>query len=409
MTSSTGFVYDSRTPKSFDSLPSTISLSEGVGPCKGQGPITTADVHQYLDESEQIGIDTMWLGGEDPQSGPNADNLVRYQVKFNRAYYDYVSSRNLNSTKNLNAIIKNGSNPVSFPSGSSSSDGAMMIKTTWAKTSQLKSPTQYYSANAMYYSEDPSLLPYGEQVCYAVDSYSLIAIHVVYKTETFQHFLYTTFANVNNPAQGFYYSNSIGGASTLPNAFGKKYEHPINPQQGLAGGVYPVDFNINPVHPVTKAINSQAQNLIREEFPSAVWQFYELTGVQYFPANTQFDFINLEQDAYLANPVVESNQRFQSFTGSFTNFSTVNSRVHPYNSTSRVQMTGCMGCHAAGAQGGAYSTQQIQAGPNGGTDFSFVLQSVRVNPTLYGVGTLEDPALQQILTGVSNSKFPWLN
>ena len=65
-----------------------------------------------------------------------------------------------------------------------------------------------------------------------------------------------------------------------------------------------------------------------------------------------------------------------------------------------------MGCHGAGAQGGAYTQDQVRQG-KGGTDFSFILFAARSNPDDQGVETIMN-ALQQITPGAEPlPPLPW--
>lgn len=407
-TSPTGFMFNTSDPGSFDSLIGFDQMSPNVPPCKGVNPIKPNEVWNFLDESQEIGLATIWAWDK----VPNNNNLIRTQVKMNREYFNYVRANQFYNTSILNEAIsthidpvKRPFGPVSLPIGNEQNEGAILIKTSWIRTGELPDFYQgkYYNVRGLYYDDFPN----GEGACYRADNFSLIAIHIIHKTRSFPQFLYTTFENAHNRELPLFYANANGTASTLPNAYNYTYRNPANPQPGLQDPPYPVHYDINPPRPVVSQVNVLAREMIADQFPQAVWQNYQLVGLQFAAANGPWDPINNLQDFYLANPVVETSQRFQRFTGTFNLSSSVNVAPHPYQYTNRVQMGGCMGCHGAGAQGGPYTPQEIAQG-QGGTDFSFILFAARFNPNDQGVETLLNPALRQISPGQTAELPPWL-
>ncbi len=405
------FSFDTSDPGSFDTLPKYPSLTADIGPCDGTDPIDPAKVYNYLDESQEIGLATIWVN----DGFPSEDNLVRTQVKMNRDYYDYVRKNEFYATETLNDFIErtvtyDHTAPyggIELPYGDEKKVGTILVKTSWLKNSQLPQSLQdkYFTVDAIYYKD--FVTPAGAAgVCYAKDKFSLAAIHLIHKTKNFQTFFYSSFENNFNRDVNFVYANALGGASTLPNAFGHMYDSPPNPVEGIVNPPYLVQ-QLNDTDPITKKINTQAQKLMRDANPEAIWQNYHLVGVQYAPVDTPFNLANREQDYYLANPVVETNQRFQFFTGSFADSEIANVQAKPYAYTNRVRMGGCMGCHGAGAQGAALQPSQIVEGTGGGTDFSFIMLGARFEPkTFGGVETLYEPAVRQITSGPAF--FPWL-
>ncbi len=409
-TSPTGFLYDTSDPGDFESLIAFEKMSPNIAPCAGVTPVSPNEVWNFLDEAQEISLASIWAN----DFSPTADNLVYTQVKMNKAYYDYVRQNRLYSTVALNRMIAR-QNPttdffggVHLPEGNKDNEGAILIKSSWVKNAMLPQTLQYqyYSVNGMYFDVENSGTP-SQKICYRTDKFSLIGIHMIHKTESFPEFLYTSFDNIHNPDAAFFYANANGTASTLPNAFGVPYTHPANPQPGLQDPPYPVQYELNPRRPVVEQLNREAQSLIASVYPNAVWQNYQLVGLQFTPANGPKDFANQSQDYYLANPVIETNQRFQKFTGTFTASNQTNVLPHPYGQTSAVQMGGCQGCHGAGGQGGAFTQAEILQG-RGGTDFSFILFRARQNPTDQGVETIKD-ALDQITPGVKYPVQPWFS
>ena len=115
-------------------------------------------------------------------------------------------------------------------------------------------------------------------------------------------------------------------------------------------------------------------------------QFY----VQGGPANADrsldgyYPSYALNQEYYLANPVVETSQRFQFFEGGFATSGTPNVKFYKDRGRTSVNMGGCMGCH-----GNAQNT-----------GLSFTLNNVKLDSTTgkykgvppgkHPVGTLTD-------------------
>ncbi len=405
--SSSGYMYDTSDPGSFDSLIDFDQMSPNIAPCPGVRPVQPSEVWNFLDESQEIGLATIWAWDK----VPNNNNLIRTQVKMNREYFNYVRNGQYYNTSILNNAIatriddKRPFGPISLPVGNSQNEGAILIKSSWIRTDELPVSYQnkFYSVGAIYYDDFLN----GEGTCYRVDTFSLIAIHIIHKTRSFPQFLYTTFENVHNRELPLFYANANDESSTLPNAYNYTYRNPSNPQAGLQDPPYPVHYDINQPRAVVSEVNVQAREMLAAQFPQAVWQNYQLVGLQFAAANGLSDPINNLQDFYLANPVVETSQRFQRFSGTFTLSSSINVAPHPYQYTNRVQMGGCMGCHGAGAQGGAYTPKEIVDGI-GGTDFSFILLAARFNPLDQGIETLLNPALKQISPGQKTNLPPWL-
>ena len=400
---STGYAFDTSDPGDYSVEPNFARMSPNIGPCSGP-PVNPNEYWNFMDESQEIGLATIWL----KDAKPTSDNLVRTQVKMNQSYYDYIRNNQFYRTDVLNQRIReeiapghNKFGPVHLLEGSESDEGALLVKSSWVKYHQIPSRLRhdYYTVAAMYFESG------SNGACYSTDYFSLIAVHFIHKTRSFPEFLYTTFENSHNRELPFVYANTLGTASTLPNAYNVPYCHPPTPQPGLQDPPYPV-YQINPTRDIISKVNGEAYNQMNLLHPHAVWKNYALVGLQYVPVDGPSDSRNMSQDFYLANPYIETSQRFQSFTGTFTLSSSVNVQPHPYNDqTSTVQMGGCMGCHGAGAQGAPYNMDQIVAG-SGGTDFSFILLGARYDPVEQGVETLKT-AVDQITPGQKPKPNPW--
>ena len=384
-------------------------------------------IENYLDETDEIGLAVLWrdelsvsnntgvLAAGIPM--PDDDNLVRYQVKFGPSHYSYVRDKNFWDPTVLNAAIKierdqgNGIG-VELPSGDNATHatGSILVKTAWMKLTSLElTGGDYYTQTALYYRK------LDGKVCYDYDEFALIAIHVIRKTDKFPYFFFSTFQHTANYPGKFVYANTQGKArnqtdfsSTLKNPFGITYKNPADPTPNPANPTVSDPYHANRLIkalPGVVTANSEAATALA----GTVWANYELVGFQYRPvdkpADTPGTYYTMgspptsgsptgegyypnyytDQEYYLANPVVETNQRFQFFEGGFGVTGTNNIAVYPSAVTPilpgsgnaiapSIDMGGCMGCHG--------NTQS--------TDFSFTLGNATAEPKGFAAGTIED-------------------
>ena len=281
--------------------------------------------------------------------------------------------------------------------------GTVEVKAAWRPLSSIPQDQQnrYHTATVITYSGS------DEQPTPELQTYALIALHLIHKTPNYPAFVFATFEQVDdltnqltgNPT-GLYYvptyasiaygsptsttfppsgqtvlNPSINFSGTSPVAYpnGTAVPLPVGNVASISGGS-PLPNN-NVAIPVTQpvattpevaAVNSQALALMQQLpgfGPNFTWQYYKLTGVQALPTNDE-----TSEDFYLANIVVESSppgiQLFRGFppisNGVLTN---VRNQVNviDYGATP-VAITsggGCQGCH------GVSQTQN-------GFDFSFL-------------------------------------
>ena len=405
--------------------PSTTGPNPQIGQCSldsaeahglPSGHVTalqTNKVENYLDETDEIGLAVLWSNNTDL---PTEDSLVRYQVKMSHDYYAQVQGNGWWNPSTLNAAIQASPNGFSviLPSGSNSSGatGTILIKTGWKQLTSADHPSDFYTVTALYYLDED-----GEP-CYTYQQFGLIAIHIIRKTETFPYFFYSTFEHSDNTPGKFLYANTnrgskggegTGYASTLANPFGITYDDPPAPQPNTtsaASPAYPALRLIQPSAAVQQA-NSEAAAVNR----GTVWANYRLVGYQYMPVahctgnnvpvgcadpwgsgyygqgspapggTGRYPRYYADQDFYLANPVVETNQRFQFFEGKSNQTDVANLNLYKNNDPTQplagtVNMGGCMGCHGVAQQRG--------------TDFSFTLGAATDEPNRYSAETLAE-------------------
>jgi hypothetical protein len=390
--------------------------------------LQTNKVENYLDETDEIGLAVLWRGdltmpgntallaSEVPM--PDDRNLVRYQVKFGPTHYTHVRDQNLWDTTTLNNLItkeKSSGNGigVELPSGDNTTKntGSILVKTAWMKLSSVQqSGGAYYTQTALYYRK------INGQVCFEYDEFALIAIHVIRKTDAFPYFFFSTFQHKENYPGKFVYANTNGPAnnpnlvsSTLKNPFGITYKDPANPTPAtttkpIVSDPYHATRLIKELPSVATA-NAEAAG----KLAGTVWANYELVGFQYRPVDKPsgtpgsyyaegspptttsssgkgyYPNYYSDQEYYLANPVVETNQRFQFFEGGFGAANVKNIALYPSEVSpvlpgdgmgfpKTVDMGGCMGCH-----GNAQTT-----------DFSFTLNNATFTPTGFSTGTIEE-------------------
>ncbi|WP_162926332.1 hypothetical protein [Teredinibacter purpureus] len=414
---SDAYYYYWNTPTAWDTnqAPPTTGPNPQVKACPGTP--ATGGVFNYLDETDEIGLAVLWQ----KDANPTEDNLIRYEVKLNKSYYEHIQGDQLWCTSTLDNKIGDVSGAdgpakvgkVLLPIGSNKTgdEGTILVKTAWKKLSATeKSSGEYLTKTALYYEGNS-----GEP-CYTYGTFGLIAVHIIRKTESFPHFLFTTFEHKNNTPGQFNYAN-VGSAALAVNPYGIPYGNPHANFARPKTGSYPIKDNlVSPPYPANKLIKPASAvvkaNLEADKVNSAtVWKNYQLVGVQYKPVSapanattgkyylsghpaldvpktsdivrgdgfypSYFD----DQDFYLANAVVETNQRFQFFTGNFSVPTVDNVVLYKNGDPSKprqktVNMGGCMGCH------GVAQTQ--------GTDFSFTLNNQLSAPTSLSAGNLAE-------------------
>ena len=408
-----GQIWSTTDPGPFQTAPTGHDPNSSIPMCRGetapQGKVQVlqaSKVDNFADETDEIGLVALWDAKTDY---PTDRSLIRYQVKFNQDYWDYVRNNGFYATDKLNQFISQSTSEstpvgkVDFPmsSNSTSDQGAIMLKTGWRMLDgQAADQPNYYTVEMLYYDVEEG------QTCFRSAPFGLIAIHIVRKTKQFPYFFYSTFEHKENYPDVYAYANtnitndaavptslqpsscpgvtvpSSGSpkSAILPNGCGITYTDPKHPIVGVTpAGVaqYKADRLIPP-RPALNTVNAEAETVTKD----SVWNHYRLVGVQAVPVDGKLNDTNpaSDQDYYLANPVVETSQRFQYFTGDFSSPRVVN--IYK-DDASRVMMGGCMGCHGAGAQGASHTYQDVakMSGGSGGTDFSFTLQNIRSAPS----------------------------
>jgi hypothetical protein len=365
----TSMAWDSTSPGQFNAFPATADPNPNVKACTGLGVQDKASlgtmqvnkVDNYVDETDEIGLAVLW-SAIDPISGkpskyPTENSILRYQVKFNEDHWNYVVNKGIYATTNLKKLIADTTTSklggVNFPAGNNNTSvtGSILTKSAWKMISATEAEKgKYYTVDAYYYVPTKTD---STEVCYTPAKFALIAIHVIRKTAYFPFFFFSTFEHKGNYPGIFNYANtnmpsskpSSKPSSILPSGYEIPYVNPAKPVVNIPANQSA--YQANRLVPVTKELTkvNREADIVND---TSVWSNYQLVGAQYLPVNGLTGRVDPDanQDFFLANPVIETNQRFQYFDGGFATSGTNNVATAPATSTAAtVNMGGCMGCH----------------------------------------------------------------
>jgi hypothetical protein len=128
--------------------------------------------------------------------------LTRYEVRFNRAEYDYVRDNGLYNQSNWPAP-GGAKPPIFFPASSPGRLGAIEIKTAWRDLSKLdpKWHNRFYTERALVVEPDTcTKTPSGRiQNCTCDEmTVGLVGFHIAHKTAQFPQWVWSTFEQVDN-------------------------------------------------------------------------------------------------------------------------------------------------------------------------------------------------------------------
>lgn len=254
--------------------------------------------------------------------------------------------------------------------------GTIEVKTGWRRLLPGDTASHFFTATSVYYDKNEK----GE-LAYYNDTFALVAMHIIHKTENFPDYVFATFEQVE-------VEQSLSQFITLNNGVETGAATPIARQttQTNREELHPVPTDLDTV---TDAVHKQLMALN----PSTVWQYYRLTGVQgasidcpvTLPAGTPATTQNcvqyqdatqcttLNPNYYMANFMVESDPFLNNFSGpGFGNKGNAIFTGNCQNTVYNAQIFnngGCKGCH--GVAQTAF-----------GTDFSFLLDFGNNKPSI---------------------------
>ncbi len=413
------YMYVAPQPFNDGQPPSTTGPNPQIAACTGAAPppaghitaLQTNKVENYLDETDEIGLAILWAGTDTAEL--TEETLVRYQVKFNYEHYEDIRTKQWWNPSTLTAAIGaeqtsgNGAGVV-LTSGSNAAGtpGAILTKSAWKllDQSEIDGGTYYTQSSIFYETEN------GEP-CYGYGTFGLVGLHIIRKTDHFPYLFFSTFEHNGNYPGAFTYANtnaqgpSAGTfAASQTNPFGIAYRNPADPAPNPS-------VMLTPGYPATRLLKKlpevdAANASVAAMLSGTVWANYSLVGFQSMPTDPPADYMTggyyqqggpagsggndgyfppyfADQDYYLANAVIETSQRFQFFTGSFSAATDNNIIMYPNNDPNgnaggkqdfSINMGGCMGCHGRG-----------QA-----TGFSFTLGGAKAEPKTFSAETLSD-------------------
>jgi hypothetical protein len=217
---------------------------------------------------------------------------VWYEVKVNRAYYDYVVGNGFYDSRNQ------AGKQISFPPSSNTTrnEPVVKVKAAWKIMGLLGSrqpddPRRFYTTTALIL--DPATGKCSENLV------GLVGLHIVMKTAQLPQWMWATFEHADNaPDQS---------SGPVP---GKKYNFfsascagcPLNAPPSDRNPNFPTQVvRVTPVSP--DAPNALYQNALRSLRPDNVWQNYMLVDAQW-GQNPKPGVPN--QPSYLANTTLET-------------------------------------------------------------------------------------------------------
>lgn len=378
-----------------------------------------------LDEDNEIGSCDVY--GQYPSQTPPR-NLVLYQVKVNADEYEYLrtnfgadqdkcaasdsSCPQANQTPTGGAlyraqtqVVANIAQPpyayypaqpsgptgtcdcppdqaICLPCGGASNpaggtyEGAIEVKSAWRKLLPADDASRFYTTEAIYYEVDAT-----GAVTYHNDTFALIGIHIIHKTQNFPDFVFATFEQVDVEQANMVYALLDGSTEQLPVV-------PIVRQTGQTNRT-----QNHPVPPTLDAVTSEVHAQLTAMNPDIIWQYYRLTGVQGAsvdcppnpdtglanpvtdcPANQDpVTCTNLDPNYFMANFVVESDPFLNNFSGPGFGSNPFGNCRNTVYANAIYDNGGCKGCHGV-------------AQVSFGTDFSFLLDFGNNKPSVLPAG-----------------------
>jgi hypothetical protein len=404
--------------------------SYAVPPVFGDGQ---NNLWNNLDEDNEIGSCDIYANfGK--QSDPK--DLVLFQVRVNKDEYEYIR-QNFGTDQHLPGgllgttqakVIANITKPpyayypnqvstckcppnqaICLPCGVLAGksqlvtpEGVIEVKSAWRRLLPGEDKSRFFTTTALYYD-----LNSASQIAYHNDTFALIGMHIIHKTQNFPDFVYATFEQVDVETSDAQYT-PLSPLSLMP--------PPPTPTPGteLPPSVPIVrqsgQTNRQQMHPVPQTLDDVTQK-VRQQLvslnPNTVWQYYRLTGVvgasvdcpvnlKGNPATTQncinyqdaTTCTNLNPNYYMANFVVESDPFLNNFSGPgfgkgggpiFSDPKTKKGTCQNTVYQNKIYNNGgCKGCH--GVAQTAF-----------GTDFSFLLDFGNNKPSIRPATIHYDP------------------
>jgi hypothetical protein len=258
---------------------------------------------------------------------------VWYEVRLNRAYYDYVVNNGFYNSKNQNG------KKINFPSAGNTNLTApvVKIKAAWKIMGPGDVQSRFYVVPALI--NDPATKTCTEQTV------GLVGLHVVQKTQQFQQWAWATFEHADNapdttgPVAGVHYNfnnPSCPTAQCPPNTY---------PMPSGKGSPTQVVREV-PINSTAAPVNAAFQTALKSLRSDNVWQYYMLVDSQWGPLDPPKIGTPIQPN-YLSNTTMET--YLQSPT---------DDPIRPH---------GCINCHGTGqAADKDLDFQLLHASPQNG-------------------------------------------
>jgi hypothetical protein len=236
-------------------------------------------------------------------AGPLIDQtglLTRYEVRVNKAEYDYVRDNKFYNQENW---PKNGLPPIYFPASTPERLGAIEVKAAWRDLSRVEPRfhSRFYSIEALVVQPGTcsGTLPGGQGrvtncQCTAV-RVGLVGLHIAHKVDRFPQWVWSTFEQVDNlgedpgmPAgmQPSYYNGARANPADHP---GYSYEpEPVNAVGPAGAAQKPVNVTRLSQIPSTPAAlpTTRLNASYRHLLANTPWANYWLIGTQWSTSPT---------------------------------------------------------------------------------------------------------------------------
>jgi hypothetical protein len=232
------------------------------------------------------------------QNGQN----VWYEIKVNRAYFDYVVDNGFYDSANQKGKT------ISFPSSSNDTATvpAIKVKAAWKVMGLLGSRqpddlTKFYTARG--FVVDPNTGQCTERLL------GLVGLHVVVKTKQLPQWMWATFEHVGNaPTQGV--APPAGAKYNFNNPACPVSQCPVNtPPTGQSTMPTQV-VRVVPINQVAASTTATYQTALKTLRPDNVWQNYMLVDAQW--AGTRDNIGVPAQPKFLANATLETYMQAQT-------------------------------------------------------------------------------------------------
>ena len=302
--------------------------------------------------------------------GPLIDQFgryVRYEVRHNRKYYDYVLSNKLYLRDELDRQHRWPKPRVDFPISNPSAKqyGAMEVKAAWKVLDEKDDASRYYTTDAVIFN--PKTHKCGEPL-----TLGLVGLHILQKVEGFNSWIWSTFEHADNvpcdpskqacppPPPNGRYAFATAADLANPPRDGFKPDKAWAPVAAAALPDEPAPkttvIRINPMPKRITDLNAEMQNLAG--IKGTVWANYMLIDTQW-PVNgngtvvvddprTAPSHAKYQKNALQPAPLdTVANTSMESFYQLLTN---PMPSPPPKNKLAKTFGSSCMQCHYFSAQ-----------------------------------------------------------